>query len=262
MLPYTSIFSDNFNGGDAVTGYTVSTGTEVTDDGTLKLTNTDARARLLKTVANDHSSFFVSFDFMQTERSNIDSIARITDNGGNKEAVKIFAENGDIALMYGPATEIDSVTSFKKAVLIDNYAANKWYSIEMYADMDTQKTAVYIDGQYKGSYEFMYSDIENMRRVFDTYTNSAGTYYIDNISVYGDSLKAAAAAVSVPSKLVQDIELPDYIGDYSCEWSSDNGAIGSDGSVTQPDNGAVGTILTLTVSNGAVDVSVDHKIKV
>ena len=48
--------------------------------------------------------------------------------------------------------------------------------------------------------------MEDLNRVFDSYTNSAGTYYIDNIKVYNDDILEASAAIEVASKATENID--------------------------------------------------------
>lgn len=175
-----TIFFDNFeeyNTDDIPTGYIVCTGNQVASNGMLMLDGTTQKARLLKNEAF-LNEFTLNFDFMQETKSSISCIARITDSVGNKEAVKIYSDGENIRLMH--------TNTKTNEILIRNYEENQIYNFEIYVNLDKKLFEVYINGKNSGNpYKMIYSDIGNMRRIFDTSTNqNTGIYYIDNIAVY------------------------------------------------------------------------------
>ena len=255
MMPYTNIFAEDFDTVTELTGYTAASGAAV-DQKRLKLTNSGSKARLLKTVKGS-TSLISECDFMQETKSDIDSIMRITDGTGNSEAVKILTDHGDIVMYYGPQ---NSDNSFQTKVLISNYNTNQWYNLKVYANLDTKKVSVYLDNVCAGTYDFMYTEMTDLSRVFDSYTNTAGEYYLDNIHVYRDSIFEAAQDISVPSKVTADISLPDAAGDYACSWISDNtDVIANDGTVNRPSAASAEVTLTAALSNGLANVTTSFK---
>ena len=249
MMPYKNIFAENFNAVSELTGYTVATNTTIVDN-KLQLTNSGSRARLLKTV-QESTNIITECDFMQEVKSNIDSIVRVTDKTGTYESVKIYAELGDIKMLYGTGTE----GTFAYKTLVNNYNTNQWYNIKAYSNFDNKKVSVYIDDVFMGTYAFMSTAMEDLNRVFDSYTNSAGTYYIDNIKVYNDDILEASAAIEVASKATENITLPETVGKYGVSWTTNNsGYIAADGTVISPVGISQPVILTANVSNGVVDV--------
>ena len=190
---------------------------------------------------------------MQKSRSNIDSIVRVTDDTGNHESVKVYAELGDIKMFYGPGMD----GKFNEKTLVSNYNTNQWYNIKIYSNFTKKIASVYIDDVFMGTYTFMYTSMENLNRVFDSYTNSAGTYYIDNIKVYNDDILEASAAIEVASKATENITLPETVGKYGVSWTTNNsGYIAADGTVISPVGISQPVILTANVSNGVVGVDI------
>ena len=251
MMPYKNIFSENF---DAITeidkrNYVAATNLTVTD-GKLQLTNSGSRARLLKSVSGS-TNLVTECDFMQESRSNIDSIVRVTDNTGNHESVKVYAELGDIKMLYGPGMD----GKFNEKTLVSNYNTNQWYNIKIYSNFTEKIASVYIDDVFMGTYTFMSTSMENLNRVFDSYTNSAGTYYIDNIKVYNDAILETSSALSVDTKAVENIALPLAVGNYGVSWTTSNpDYIGADGTVAGQLETSQPVTLTANVSNGFASV--------
>ena len=251
MMPYKNIFAENFDNVSALTGYTVATNTTIVDN-KLQLTNSGSRARLLKTV-QESTNIITECDFMQEVKSNIDSIVRVTDKTGTYESVKIYAELGDIKMLYGTGTE----GTFAYKTLVDNYNTNQWYNIKAYSNFDNKTVSVYIDDVFMGTYAFMSTAMEDLNRVFDSYTKSPGTYYIDNIKVYNDDILEASAAIEVASKATENITLPETVGKYGVSWTTNNsGYIAADGTVISPVGISQPVILTANVSNGVVGVDI------
>ncbi len=251
MMPYANIFAENFDAVSALTGYTAADNATIVDN-KLQLTNSGSKARLLKTVSGS-TNIITECDFMQEVKSNIDSIVRVTDKNGTYESVKIYAELGDIKMLYGTGTE----GTFAYKTLVNNYNTNKWYNIKAYSNFDNKKVSVYIDDVFMGTYAFMSTAMEDLNRVFDSYTNSAGTYYIDNIKVYNDDILEASAAIEVASKATENITLPETVGKYGVSWTTNNsGYIAADGTVISPVGISQPVILTANVSNGVVDVDI------
>ena len=251
MMPYANIFAENFDAVSALTGYTVADNATIVDN-KLQLTNSGSRARLLKSVSGS-TNLVTECDFMQESRSNIDSIVRVTDNTGNHESVKVYAELGDIKMLYGPGMD----GKFNEKTLVSNYNTNQWYNIKIYSNFTKKIASVYIDDVFMGTYTFMSTSMENLNRVFDSYTNSAGTYYIDNIKVYNDDILEASAAIEVASKATENITLPLVTGKYGVSWATNNSDyIAADGTVISPVGISQPVILTANVSNGVVGVDI------
>ena len=251
MMPYKNIFAENFDNVSALTGYTVADNATIVDN-KLRLTYSAPKARLLKTVSGS-TNIITECNFMQEVKSNIDSIVRVTDQKGEYESVKIYAELGDIKMLYGTGTE----GTFAYKTLVDNYNTNKWYNIKAYSNFDKKTVSVYIDGVFMGTYAFMSTAMKDLNRVFDSYTNSAGTYYIDNIKVYNDDILEASAAIEVASKATENIALPLTAGEYGVSWATNNSDyIAADGTVISPVGISQPVILTANVSNGVVGVDI------
>ena len=251
MMPYKNIFAENFDAVSALTGYTAADNATIVDN-QLQLTNSGSRARLLKTVSGS-TNIITECNFMQEVKSNIDSIVRVTDQKGEYESVKIYAELGDIKMLYGTGTE----GTFAYKTLVNNYNTNQWYNIKAYSNFDKKTVSVYIDDVFMGTYAFMSTAMKDLNRVFDSYTNSAGTYYIDNIKVYNDDILEASAAIEVASKATENITLPLTAGEYGVSWTTNNsGYIAADGTVISPVGISQPVILTANVSNGVVGVDI------
>ena len=251
MMPYKNIFAENFDNVSALTGYTAADNATIVDN-KLQLTNSGSKARLLKTV-QESTNIITECDFMQEVKSNIDSIVRVTDKTGTYESVKIYAELGDIKMLYGTGTE----GTFAYKTLVNNYNTNQWYNIKAYSNFDKKTVSVYIDDVFMGTYAFMSTAMEDLNRVFDSYTNSAGTYYIDNIKVYNDDILEASAAIEVASKATENITLPLTAGEYGVSWTTNNsGYIAADGTVNCPEGNSQSVTLTANVSNGVVGVDI------
>lgn len=251
MMPYKNIFAENFDNVSALIGYTVADNATIVDN-KLRLTYSAPKARLLKTVSGS-TNIITECNFMQEVKSNIDSIVRVTDQKGEYESVKIYAELGDIKMLYGTGTE----GTFAYKTLVDNYNTNQWYNIKAYSNFDNKTVSVYIDDVFMGTYAFMSTAMEDLNRVFDSYTNSAGTYYIDNIKVYNDDILEASAAIEVASKATENITLPLTAGEYGVSWATNNSDyIAADGTVISPVGISQPVILTANVSNGVVGVDI------
>ena len=251
MMPYKNIFAENFDAVSALTDYTAADNATIVDN-KLQLTYSYPKARLLKTVSGS-TNIITECDFMQKVKSNIDSIVRVTDKTGTYESVKIYAELGDIKMLYGTGTE----GTFAYKTLVDNYNTNKWYNIKAYSNFDKKTVSVYIDDVFMGTYAFMSTAMEDLNRVFDSYTKSAGTYYIDNIKVYNDDILEASAAIEVASKATENIALPLTAGEYGVSWTTNNsGYIAADGTVNCPEGNSQSVTLTANVSNGVVGVDI------
>ena len=67
--------------------------------------------------------------------------------------------------------------------------------------MELKKTYVYIDETFFGAYDFMYTDIENMNRIFDSYIDSEGAYFIDNIKVFKDERFVPDVSERIPVRV-------------------------------------------------------------
>lgn len=251
MMPYKNIFAENFDAVSALTGYIAANNATIVDN-QLQLTYSAPKARLLKTVSGS-TNIITECDFMQKSRSNIDSIVRVTDNTGNHESVKVYAELGDIKMLYGPGMD----GKFNEKTLVSNYNTNQWYNIKIYSNFTKKIASVYIDDVFMGTYAFMSTAMEDLNRVFDSYTTSAGTYYIDNIKVYNDDILEASAAIEVASKATENITLPETVGKYGVSWTTNNsGYIAADGTVISPVGISQPVILTANVSNGVVGVDI------
>ena len=251
MMPYKNIFAENFDAVSALTGYTAADNATIVDN-KLQLTYSAPKARLLKTVSGS-TNIITECDFMQKVKSNIDSIVRVTDKNGTYESVKIYAELGDIKMLYGTGTE----GTFAYKTLVNNYNTNQWYNIKAYSNFDKKTVSVYIDDVFMGTYAFMSTAMEDLNRVFDSYTKSAGTYYIDNIKVYNDDILEASAAIEVASKATENITLPLTAGEYGVSWATNNSDyIAADGTVISPVGISQPVILTANVSNGVVGVDI------
>lgn len=251
MLPYSEIFSEDFLSYDE-SKYSAKNGITA-ENGRGKITKTSdmSNARLLKVLFSDVPDKFVSeFNFMQSKKSNVDCIMRITDSQGNKEAVKLSALNGDIVIYQ------KSGSNWSQEVLVDNYDINKDYNFKVYVDNSSKKVQISIDDVLccGKEFDFMYSDITNMRRIFDTFTNTDGTYYISNINIYSDGLYDAASNIMIPSRLTENIAMPSAEG-YNCKWYSNNDAVTAQGAVTRPEKISADVILSLDLDNGFAKIS-------
>ena len=72
-------------------------------------------------------------------------------------------------------------------------------------------------------------------------------------------LDAVEGALEIPAQATADLTLPTAFADYDATiaWASDNAAIGTDGTVTQPANGAGDVTVTLTASVTINSVTTD-----
>ena len=128
--------------------------------------------------------FYVEFEFMQSRKSKVETIARFTDNSGYS-ALSIASDNGNIYFY-----DYDGTTQGKRNILVENYKENRWYNIKIYVDKTLEIYRIYLDGsQIGGSYGFINKG-KGINRIFDTYLNVSDSqtdnrvYYLDNMKVY------------------------------------------------------------------------------
>ena len=128
--------------------------------------------------------FYVEFEFMQSRKSKVETIARFTDNSGYS-ALSIASDNGNIYFY-----DYDGTTQGKRNILVKNYKENRWYNIKIYVDKTLEIYRIYLDGsQIGGSYGFINKG-KGVNRIFDTYLNVSNpqtdnrVYYLDNMKVY------------------------------------------------------------------------------
>ena len=260
IMPYKSILTDNFEsydvGTENITGYTASANNKIVSnpanasEKVLQLTNSGSRARLLKQVSSAESFTVTEASFMQEQRADVNYIMRVTDASGNEAGI-IRALNGDIFYV--------TKDGIPNQILISNYETNRWYNFKMCTDYTTKKCEVYVDGASVGKFDFYNSDAGTLVRVFDSYTDSVGTYYIDNVKVYTDELAKAAMGAVLPKKANANLTMPEISG-YSTSWtSSADEVISSTGVYTQPES-TQDVTMTLRLSNGILGI--DKKMKV
>ena len=128
--------------------------------------------------------FYVEFEFMQSRKSKVETIARFTDNSGYS-ALSIASDNGNIYFY-----DYDDTIQGKRNILVENYKENRWYNIKIYVDKTLEIYRIYLDGsQIGGSYGFINKG-KGVNRIFDTYLNVSDSqtdnrvYYLDNMKVY------------------------------------------------------------------------------
>ena len=131
--------------------------------------------------------FYVEFEFMQSRKSKVETIARFTDNSGYS-ALSIASDNGNIYFY-----DYDDTIQGKRNILVENYKENRWYNIKIYVDKTLEIYRIYLDGsQIGGSYGFINKG-KGVNRIFDTYLNVSNpqtdnrVYYLDNMKVYQDA---------------------------------------------------------------------------
>ena len=128
--------------------------------------------------------FYVEFEFMQSRKSKVETIARFTDNSGYS-ALSIASDNGNIYFY-----DYDDTIQGKRNILVENYKENRWYNIKIYVDKTLEIYRIYLDGSQIGdSYGFINKG-KGVNRIFDTYLNVSDSqtdnrvYYLDNMKVY------------------------------------------------------------------------------
>ena len=228
----------------------------------LKLTNAGERARINYKPASGASSYMVSFDFMQETISNVSCIARSTDKNGEYNAITIYSESGNLRLKYR-----DDDGNVKDTVMC-TYEAGEWYNISYYLDLETEKLVVLINGNpianiaYYFHAPFASNNLDNVDRVFDSWTDAAGTYYLDNIEVYNNAPLQKMIGVSVPERSVKNLELTTPVAaGYSFAWTSANtNVIAADGTVTPAQDRNENVNMTLNAEYGDYKETRDYNV--
>lgn len=157
-----------------------------------KLTRgTSGRARILKQLSNlTPEGLEINYSFMQKEKSAIDCVSRATEDNGTISAYLIKSDGSNLILDGGNNQSID---------IVENYAANTWYDITVDLDYLNQTVSCKVNNKLVGSVPFLNdfsSSQKSIARVFDTFTNLTGEYYIGEITVYTDDLQAPDYFVS------------------------------------------------------------------
>lgn len=135
-----------------------------------KLSNSGSRTRLLREHSTVQEDLVVNFSFLQQAKSAIDSIARTTDGDG------YWAY-----LLSSDGTNI----KFNDTVVVANYATDTWYDFTMKLNWREKQVACYVDGNLKAIESFTGTDgtlPKNLNRVFDSYSDKSGTYYIKDVT--------------------------------------------------------------------------------
>lgn len=182
-----------------------------------KLSNSGSRARLLRThSATVQEDLVVDFSFLQTEKSAIDSIARTTDGSGYW-AYQLSSDGTNI--------------KFNDTVVVADYATNTWYDFTMKLNWREQKVACYVGDSLKAVESFQGYNGEppkNLSRVFDSYSDKGGTYYIKDVT----------AATTL-------------FGGNECTVSNTLFTDGEGNTVTKPVAG--GTVKSMVLENGGTE---------
>ena len=170
-----------------------------------KLTNTGSRARILKelSTAETAENMAVTFSFMQKTKSAIDAVARATDvNGSMQSAYAITSDGTSLYLTGGNNSQVE---------IVENYLADHPYDIKVDIDYLNQSVSCCVDSQYAGSVPFG-ADYKGAKaavaRVFDSFNNNRGEYYIGNIVVTSDNLESPDCYIS--GILFRDAEGNEY----------------------------------------------------
>ena len=108
--------------------------------------------------------FYVEFEFMQSRKSKVETIARFTDNSGYS-ALSIASDNGNIYFY-----DYDGTTQGKRNILVENYKENRWYNIKIYVDKTLEIYRIYLDGSQIGWQAMDLLIKEKVLTVFLTHT--------------------------------------------------------------------------------------------
>ncbi|WP_168120914.1 S-layer homology domain-containing protein [Paenibacillus sp. HB172176] len=125
----------------------------------------------------------VTFDFMQEEKANSVKVFRLSseDAGGSTSnsyaAVAIETNGGNLAFR----------TSNGYTPFLTDYSAGTWYNIAVVANLASGKADVYVDGELALEQIGLFNAVPNIGLIqsFTANNNSANTYYLDNIRIYG-----------------------------------------------------------------------------
>ncbi|MEK3884372.1 S-layer homology domain-containing protein [Paenibacillus sp. PL2-23] len=128
----------------------------------------------------------VSFDFMHEAKANSIKVMRLSSDDGagstsnSYAAVAIETNGGNLAFR----------TSSGYTPFLANYSAGTWYHIAVVANLETGKADVYVDGELALEGIGLFNRTENIALIqtFTANNNSANTYYLDNIKLYGKPL--------------------------------------------------------------------------
>lgn len=240
----------------------------------VSITNTGSRSRFNRAFGSlSSTSYRVSFDFMQQAISDVDMIARSTERGGNGVAAQIYSADGNIRVKYGFGKDDNGSDLQSSAVIVENYEKNRWYHIEYFVDLPSETFNVSVDGVRTSytNYPFMFefaSKYDNIGRVFDTYTDHSGTYFLDNICVAEDKIENEIERKSLPDLALEDFRLDTAASsdDFKLEWtSSDNSVLdAATGKLSMPSEGYKNVTLTLTAvykNSFSLSRTFDYKVK-
>lgn len=127
----------------------------------------------------------VEFDFMHEAKANSIKVMRLAASGsvgatGNNYAAVAIETNGG-NLSYRTNTGYEPI--------LTNYSAGVWYTIRIIADIEKQKADVYVNGELVKEQIGFFNPVEDLAVIqsFTANNNSANTYYLDNIKVYGEN---------------------------------------------------------------------------
>ncbi|MCR8635712.1 fibronectin type III domain-containing protein [Paenibacillus radicis (ex Xue et al. 2023)] len=156
-------------------------------------TNASSFSQISKSFPEQTKKVIVQADFMQQTKANSAKVIRVQPaQGGTLPAVSIETVSGNLTYRVAGATDTYTVLS--------GYNANTWYTIQIVADIETQKADVYINGVAKIQQAPFYA-ANNSLSLLESYTSNGGTvgHYIDNVKIYGalDHLGLAASLSEV-----------------------------------------------------------------
>ena len=257
-------FSDKADGYEILTsdGYVAASNAFV-ENGALKIINVgNGRSRLLKQTNAATKAFKVSFDFMQDELSNITCLARTSNADGNHAAFVLYTENGNIGVNYNAHQE-----GVSREIIYEGYKAGEWYNIEYYVNLDTKTFSINVNGEpcSNSNLEFLsdfVTDYYNLNRIFDTYNENKGVYYIDNIAVYGDYLYDKIFPITIKDRIAYDMMLPVPLDDSAnYTWSASVSGIVDNGMIVRPEE-TTNVVLTLTASDGVFSSKRKYNVKI
>jgi len=124
----------------------------------------------------------IEFDFMQESKANSIKVLRLATSGGEGKtsngvaAVAIETNGGNLSYRTNAGYE-----SF-----LSNYSAGTWYTIKIVSDIGKQKADIYVNGELVKEQIGFYNPVTDIAvlQSFTANSNSANTYYLDNIKVY------------------------------------------------------------------------------